>query len=63
MILLGEEQRKRNFKEFRVKIERGRTPIDSRRAYRGRYSYGYGDPVQQDFTLEEILSIIRSGDL
>ncbi len=47
MILLGEEQNKRNFKEFRIKLEeRGRTPIDSRRAYRGRYSYGYADPVQ-----------------
>ena len=46
MTILGEEKQKYNFKDFRIKIERGRTPIDGRRAYRDRHSYGYSDPVQ-----------------
>ena len=62
-MILGENNQKRNFKDFRIQLERARTPIDSRRAYYRRYGSTYSDPVAQDFTLDEILSIIRSGDL
>ena len=53
---------KRTFKQFRLQLERSRTPINGRRSYYGRYGYT-NDPVAQDFTLDEILRIIRSGDL
>ena len=54
---------KRDFKQFRVQIERGRAPINDK-AYRGgRYGYYRNNPVADDFTLDEILTIIRSGDL
>lgn len=55
----------RNFDEFRAKIarERGsrRTPINER-AYT-RLGYRSATPVSDDFDLDEILEIIRSGDL
>ena len=59
-----EEKKKYDFKDFRLKIERnrvrGRVPIN-KRSYDGYYSST--NAVASDFTLEEIESIIRSGDL
>jgi hypothetical protein len=51
--------KKHNVSDFKVKPIR-RTPINIS-AYR-RWGYRTGDPVSEDFTLEEILEIIRSGE-
>lgn len=60
MIILEEEKRKYNFKDFKLKVS-PRTPINSRSYY--RWSYRNSDPVSDDFTLDEIYKIIREGDL
>lgn len=53
---------KHDFEKFRVSIKkRARAPL-TERAYT-RWGYYRGDPVQRDFTLEEIEEIIRSGDV
>lgn len=59
------EEKTRDFEKFKLKINRNlsriRTPINER-AY-SRWGYRRNDKVAEDFTLEEILEIIRSGDL
>ena len=51
MVTLGKENEKRNFKQFRIDIERNRTPINGRRTYYGRYGGYANDPVAEDFSL------------
>ena len=71
MIILSEEIHvieqtpfvKRDFNKFRVQIERGRAPINDKAYRENRYRYYRNNPVASDFTLDEILTIIRSGDL
>ena len=58
---MGEETKKRNFKDFKVRIAR-RAPLNER-AYTSRWGYRTSDPVARDFELEEIKEIIRSGDI
>lgn len=59
------ENNKRNFDNFKLSIKnslaRNRTPINER-AY-SRWGYSRTAPVANDFTLDEILEIIRSGDI
>jgi len=50
-----------NFKDFALKVKRARAPLFER-AYTRR-GYRNGEPVERNFTLEEIEQIIRSGDL
>jgi hypothetical protein len=54
---LGDE--KRNFKSYR-KLIAERAPLNDRSYYRGWYRNA--EPVQKDFSLDEIEEIIRSGD-
>ena len=51
---------KYNFKDFKFKVVR-RLPLNDR-AYT-RWGYRNSEPVANDFELEEILEIIRSGDI
>ena len=53
---MGEEKQKRNFKDFKLKVVR-RAPLNER-AYNSRWDYR-----TNDFELDEILEIIRSGDI
>lgn len=57
--------KKRNFTEFRYRIERERRPkhVPFNDRYYGRYGNTGRDPIFHDFTLEEIQRIICSGDL
>lgn len=57
---MEDSKRKYNFQDFKLKIQR--TPINSR-AYQSRWGYRMNESVKTDFTLEEILQIIRDGDL
>ena len=53
---------KHDFTDFRLKIRRGaRTPINDRSYY--RWGYRMNTAVTDDISLEEILEIIRSGDI
>lgn len=55
---------KHNFTDFRLKVSRSpfRAPLNDRAYSRWGYKNGYGVSTE-DFTLEEIQEIIRSGDL
>ena len=55
-----EKRSKYNFKDFKFKVVR-RLPLNDR-AYT-RWGYRNAEPVANDFELEEILEIIRSGDI
>ena len=55
------ENKKYDFKNFKLKVIR-RAPLNER-AYNSRWHYRDNEPVQMDFELDEILAIIRSGDL
>ena len=62
MIILGEEKKRYGFKDFRLNIKRNnRAPINER-SY-SRWGYNTLNSVADDFTLDEILNIIRAGDL
>lgn len=62
---MGVEKAKRDFNKFRLQIQRSpspyRAPLNERAYTRWGYRNGYS--VANDFTLEEIQEIIRSGDL
>ena len=59
---MDNEKRKYGFSNFKLRVNRlARVPINDR-AYR-RWGYKNIEPVEQDFTLDEIQAIIRSGDL
>ena len=58
---MGEEKQKHNFKDFKLRVVR-RAPLNER-AYNSRWGYRTNDPVARDFELDEILEIIRSGDI
>jgi hypothetical protein len=53
---------KRDFKKFKLEVARNRAPLNER-AYNNRWGYYRSNPVADDFTLDEILNIIRTGDL
>ena len=55
------EEKQRDFKQFKLAITRNRLPL-SPNSY-NRWGYRHISPVADDFTLDEILNIIRSGDL
>ena len=55
------ENPKRDFSKFKLRIDRRRAPINDR-SY-SRWGYRRNESVATDFTLDEILEIIRSGDL
>ena len=55
------EEKQRDFKQFKLAITRNRLPL-SQNSY-NRWGYRHISPVADDFTLDEILNIIRSGDL
>lgn len=55
------EERKHDFKNFKLKVIR-RAPL-SERTYSSHWSYRENEPVRKDFDLDEILEIIRSGNL
>ena len=57
-----DKNKKRDFKQFKLEISRTRAPLNDR-AYNSRWGYYSNNPVADDFTLDEILQIIRSGDL
>ena len=61
---MGKENTKRDFANFKLQITRAtaRTPI-SENSYRYKWGYRMGSSVANDFTLEQIEDIIRSGDL
>ena len=70
MIILGLDNQPRDFSKFKLQVQRvsdrksrtrPRTPLTTR-AY-NRWGYSDTNPVAEDFTLEEIKDIIRSGDL
>ena len=56
---MEESSTKRNFKQFRVQIERGRAPINDRVYRSGKYGYYRNNPVASDFTLDEIRPTYR----
>lgn len=57
------ERKKLDFTNFKLQVKRtSRAPINER-AYGSRWGYKNGYAVRQDFTLEEINEIIRSGDI
>lgn len=62
---MGDKQRQPyNFKDFKLKVSRKtpmRIPLDSR-SY-NRWGSLRGEPVHSDFTLDEIIEIICSGDV
>ena len=50
--------------KFRIKLKRPSfSPLNERSYTSGRYGYRHNASVAQEFTLEQILEIIRSGDL
>lgn len=61
MIILEETKQKRDFKDFKLRIQR-LAPLNNR-SYNNHWGYRMNERVQGDFTLEEIQSIIRDGDL
>jgi len=58
------EEKKRDFEKFKLSVNRAskarRMPLNDR-SY-SRWGYRGNAPVADDFTLDEILNIIRSGD-
>ena len=56
---MEQQERKYNIKDFKVKTIH-RTPLDNS-VYK-RWGYRIGSSVAGDFTLEEILELIRSGE-
>ena len=58
---MSKERPSYNFANFKNRIKTGRTPITTR-AY-NRWGYHGTDPVREDFSLDEIQEIIRSGDI
>ena len=54
-------ENQRNFDKFKVAITRAKRTPTNERAY-SRWGYRNNAPVADDFTLDEILQIIRSGD-
>lgn len=52
---------KHDFATFKSKLARARSPLNERSYY--KWGYSNTTPVADDFTLDEILEIIRSGDL
>lgn len=59
---MEQQQKKRyNFKDFKLRPIQ-RAPLNDR-AYTSRWGYSANESVARDFTLEEIQSIIRDGDL
>lgn len=58
---LEQAQPKRDFKQFKLAVSRGRTPLGPK-SYND-WGYYNNNPVADDFSLDEILTIIRSGDL
>ena len=58
---MGEEKRTYNFKNFKLRPIQ-RAPLNDR-AYRSRWGYRMNEAVAEDFTIDEILQIIRDGDL
>lgn len=62
MIILGKDRAKHDFTKLRLQVNRiNRAPL-SNRSY-SRWGYHTGVAVADDFTLEQIEEIIRSGDL
>ena len=50
--------------KFRIKLRKANfAPLNERAYATGRYGYRHNAPVAKDFTLEQILEIIREGDL
>ena len=61
MIILEEKQKKFDFKDFKIRLK-AHAPLNER-AYSSRWGYRANESIRTDFTLEEILEIIRQGDL
>lgn len=62
---MGKDRPKYDFSKLKLQVNRksyGHTPINEQ-SYRSRWNYRNGSPVSDDFTLDEILEIIRTGDL
>ena len=60
---MGESQ-PRDFKDFRVKLKRAaRAPLNDRSYQSGRWGYRPNHTVSNDFDIEQIFDIIRSGDI
>lgn len=63
---MGKDRPKYDFSKFKLQVKRnaklGRAPI-TEQAYYSRWGYRNGTAVANDFSLEEIQEIIRSGDL
>ena len=57
-----EEKKKRDFSNFKLQIKRQRRTPTNERAY-SRWGFRNGFPVKEDFSLEEIYEIIRSGEI
>ena len=60
-MLMGEEKPKYDFSKYRTQLKIKRTPTNER-SY-SRWGYYHSDPVREDFTIDEIKQIIRSGNL
>lgn len=61
MIITSKDRLNYDFSNFRNRLKIRRAPI-TERAY-NKWGYYRSDPVRDDFTLEEIEEIIRTGDL
>ena len=61
MRFLETAQPKRDFKQFKLAVSRARAPLGLK-SY-NNWGYYNSNPVADDFSLDEILNIIRSGDL
>lgn len=59
---MGKDRAAYDFSKFKTQLRVKRTPINSQ-TYNSRWGFRNNDPVNRDFTLEEIQEIIRSGDL
>ena len=55
-------KRDKKYEFAKLKLSRAFSPINER-AYREKWGYRNNIPVIQNFTLEQIYQIIRSGDL
>ena len=59
---MEDKRQKFNFDEFKKKIAT-RIPITTRAYNGGKFGYRATEPIKDDFSLDEILYIIRSGDI
>ena len=55
-------KRDKKYEFAKLKLSRAFAPINDR-IYREKHGYRNNEPVVQNFTLEQIYQIIRSGDL